>query len=204
MKYFFKKTAKYFLLVLTIWAIYLVSLLLLLNNKPKQYTLYYINTPLIKHSTRFILGNSMTQSAICDSILYGKYLNLSRSGEPLFYTTIKAQKLIDQVGADTLIIGFDNLAFNTADWVLSDNLMFEKYKKYFSSLTFDQHKILFKNNFPKAFKTLLALTPKDIENYKNIDGGFRYLRNTHLDSTEIESVNKTDLINHNHYSKNVQ
>jgi hypothetical protein len=120
----------------------------------------------------FIMGNSHPACAINDSILPNNYANISLNGEPLFYTTIKARRLLeDNCKIDSMIINFTNNSLTTICWVLDDNRMMGNYKQYFSLMNFKEHMFLFNKKPVKAFKTILSLTPTDIYLSKRIING---------------------------------
>lgn len=185
MRLFISNIIKFLLLVAVLWVSYVSVLLLILNFAPQKTNLYHNSKPLL-NKKKFILGNSHPQCAINDTLLNQNYLNLSRSGEPLFYTTIKAQNLINKLKADTLIIEFENSAVYCISWVLDDDQLLDKYKRYFCLMTAKQHLFMFKNNFKKSLKTLFYLKPKDVLNYNSIDGGNRYLVRD-FDSTKLNN-----------------
>lgn len=174
MKHFLKKIIKYALLTASLWITHIIILVLIVVFLPKHYVLYHNNIP-VKEKKYFILGNSHPECAINDTLLGKDFKNVAQSGEPLFYTCIKAQNIINQVNPDTLIIEFENTSLNTIHLVLANNRLFFNYKRYFSIMSLQNHRFLFENNFLKAVKTLLFLNLGDILNYNNISGGYLYL-----------------------------
>jgi hypothetical protein len=174
MKLFFKNILIFILTTLSLWIVYVIFLVVNILLIPKNYKLYH-NHLEIEKGKIFIMGNSHPECAINDSLMGETYSNISLSAEPLFYTAIKAQNIINQNKPDTLIIEFENTALHTIHWVLADDRLVENYKFYFSLMTFNDHKFLFENNFRKALKTFIFLTLNDINNYKNINGGYLYL-----------------------------
>ena len=65
----------------------------------------------------YIMGNSHSECAINDSLLADNYINISLSAEPLFYSVIKARRLLtENKKIDTIIIEFTNNSINTVGW----------------------------------------------------------------------------------------
>ena len=132
----------------------------------------------------YILGNSHSECAINDSLLSKNYANIAISAEPLFYSVIKARRLLsDNCVIDTIVIEFSNNSLSTIKWAIDDNRLMHEYTKYFSSMNIDEHLFLFLNNFNKSIKTFFSLTPRDIFlSKKNVNGGYRSLIKNNIKS----------------------
>ena len=181
---------------------HILVLLCIVQLKPVNYALKY-NNHTIQNKKYFILGNSHAQCALNDTLLGNEYLNVAKSAEPLFYTAIKAQNIIDQLKPDTLIIQVDNSALASIQWVLANNRLVENYRNYFSLMPLQDHEFLFRHNFFKSLKAVSFLTLSDIKNYKNLDGGYWYISASLKDSIKIIKDDKK-LIDPNKYSSQLQ
>src|SRR6476659_4419228 len=148
MKLFIRNILKFFIVLAALWILNIIFLLIVMQFKPRKYVLYHNNLP-IQNKKYFILGNSHAQYALNDTLLGNEYLNIAKSAEPLFYTAIKAQNIIDQLKPDTLIIQLDNSALASIHWVLGNNRLVENYRNYFPLMPFEDHKFLFEHNFLK-------------------------------------------------------
>lgn len=137
----------------------------------------------IAHKRIFILGNSHPECALNDSLLPSNYLNVSSSGEPLFYTCVKANKLIQAQVADTLMIEFDNTALHTIGWVLDDNRLMPNFKTHFFSMQSSDIYFLFQNNLVKTLRAISTLNLFDLLKVNQIDGGYRFLVRDKLTQT---------------------
>jgi hypothetical protein len=121
----------------------------------------------------FILGNSHPQCAINDSFLDRHMMNLAQGGEPLFYTAVKANEILKNTNADTIVIEFTNNSLTTIDWVLDDNRLLDAYQKHFPNMTLAQQEFLFRNNFSKSLKAIMFMDPVKLIRYDQLDGGYR-------------------------------
>lgn len=131
-----------------------------------------------KESSIYILGNSHPECAINDKLLPSKYINVSQSGEPLFYSVIKARKLLDAKNQiDTIVIGFTNNSLNTVKWAVDNDRLMENYSNNFAKMNRNEHLFLMGNNPLKVIKTFFSLSPSKIYNSaKIITGGYRKLK----------------------------
>lgn len=125
----------------------------------------------------YILGNSHPECAINDSLLPKNYANIAQSAEPMFYSVIKARKLLlNNCKIDTIVIEFTNNSLNTVKWAISDRSLMRNYKKHFTALSVEEHAFLFNNNPQKSLKTFFSMSPTQIfSSKKNIEGGYLFL-----------------------------
>jgi hypothetical protein len=155
----------------------------------------------------YIIGNSHPECAINDSLLPNNYINISLSAEPLFYSVIKARKLLtENKKIDTIIIEFTNNSLNTVGWVINNDRLFANYQKYFANMNFAEHYFLFSNNLKKSLKTFFSLSPRRIWlSNKTVDGRYLYLIRDEVVSTKSEQKKpeKTskDAVEHNKTSE---
>ena len=149
-----------------------------------------------KESSIYILGNSHPECAINDQLLPSKFINVSQSGEPLFYSVIKARKLIDAKNQiDTIIIGFTNNSLNTVKWVLGNDRLMENYSNNFAKMNIEEHLFLLENNPLKALKTVFSLSPRKIHfSAKIITGSYRNLKRNKLGSFNKKKVPKENVL----------
>jgi len=127
----------------------------------------------------FILGNSQPECGINDSMFSHKFENVALSGEPLFYSIIKARALLSDCELDTVFFGFSPNSLHSIKNVIDDKRLLNDYKKNFVRLSFHEHIFLLENNLKKSLKTWYSMTPKDLFKYKSrINGGFRPLTRT--------------------------
>ena len=148
------------------------------NNIPLKH-----NNKYIKEKRVFIVGNSHIECAINDSLLPAHYLNIAKSGEPLFYTTSKAQRIIHSNKVDTVIIEFDNTSLTSIAWVLDNDRLLQNFKENFFLMTWEQFEFLFQNNPQKTVKSLLVLNFSNFIHINNIEGGYLYLDRNRLGKT---------------------
>jgi hypothetical protein len=173
---FVLKSLKWFFVLIIIQFVIVISLLGVFNK---------INIPSFILSTNqknsdgivYILGNSHPECAINDSLLCRNYVNIAQSGEPLFYSVIKARRLLsNNCKIDTMIIEFTNNSLNTIKWVISDGNLMRNYKKYFAVMNSEEHMFLYKKNPQKSLKTFFSMTPREMYLSRNrIDGRYRFL-----------------------------
>jgi hypothetical protein len=124
----------------------------------------------------YILGNSHPECAINDSLLPTNFANIAQSAEPLFYSVIKARKLLNNCKIDTIVIEFTNNSLNTVKWAMSDSSLMRNYKKHFAAMSIEEHAFLFNNNPKKFLKTFFSMSPTQIfSSQKNIEGGYLFL-----------------------------
>ncbi len=149
-----------------------------------------------KESSIYILGNSHPECAINDKLLPSKFINVSQSGEPLFYTVIKARKLLTAKNQiDTIVIEFTNNSLNTTKWILDNDRLMENYSNNFATMNKEEHLFLMENNPLKALKTFLSLTPRKIHlSAKIISGGYLYLKRNRLKSFTKAHLLKNNII----------
>jgi hypothetical protein len=153
----------------------------------------------------YILGNSHPECAINDSLLSGNYANIAQSAEPLFYSVIKARRLLtDHSKIDTMVIEFTNNSLTTVKWVISDSRLMQNYKKYFALMNPEEHAFLFEKNPLKSIKTFFSITPFELfSNKKNVDGAYRCLVKNNIEgfdklSIRASIVNRYELLNKVH------
>jgi hypothetical protein len=134
----------------------------------------------------YIMGNSHSECAINDSLLPDNYINISLSAEPLFYSVIKARRLLtENKKIDTIIIEFTNNSINTVGWVINNDRLLANYHNYFAKMDFTEHYFLYSNNLKKSLKAFFSLTPLKIWlSSKTVDGGYRYLVRDEVVSTK--------------------
>ena len=114
----------------------------------------YIN---IDRAKNFILGNSMVETDLNDTLLGDKFCNLGKGAEPMFYTVVKARHLIESYKPDTIFIEYSNVSLNQEKQVISNDRCFQNYSNFFKYLNFKEHLIIVKYNPLKFFKVLLSL-----------------------------------------------
>ena len=145
----------------------------------------------------YILGNSHPECAINDSLLPKNYANIAQSAEPLFYSVIKARRLLtDHSKIDTMVIEFTNNSLTTVKWVISDSSLMRNYKKYFAVMNIEEHAFLFEKNPLKSCKTFFSMTPFEIfSNRKNVDGAYLFLVRNKIEGFDKLS-NRVSIVNH--------
>jgi hypothetical protein len=131
---------------------------------------------LISKNQVLICGNSHPECAINDSLLPTRIVNISNSGEHLFYTCNNVQEILKQKNNKIVIIEFTNNSISTARWLFSDQFFHMNFKKNFSSLKSSDHLIFMKMNPLKYIKSIFSITPNQIyRSYVNITGGYLFL-----------------------------
>jgi hypothetical protein len=189
MKSYLNIVGKFLLLFFFLWCIQIALVLLIKELLPQKIALKKAGISMVdKHI--FILGNSHPECALNDSLLPANYLNVSSSGEPLFYTCMKANKLIKAQVVDTLIIEFDNTALHTIGWVLDDNRLLTNFKTYFFSMQSPDIYFLFQHNPLKTIRAIAVLNLMDVLKVQQIEGGFRYLNRNKLTQPEAHLNDK--------------
>lgn len=176
MKLFLKRLSKLLLFIIIAHCLIVFISLMLIEKISK--TSNIINKGIINEGANiYIMGNSHPECAINDSLLPDKYINISLSAEPLFYSVIKARKLLtENKKIDTIIIEFTNNSLNTVGWVINNDRLFANYRRYFANMNFAEHYFLFSNNLKKSLKTFFSLTPRRIWlSNKTVNGGYLYL-----------------------------
>jgi hypothetical protein len=114
--------------------------------------------------------------AVNDSLLPSNYINLATPAEPLFYTVAKAKHILNATKNDTIIIAFSHNSLTSAEWILNDEVAFQRYTSHFATLSLPQHAFLWKENPAKSVKTIMLLTPLQIYNsMKKLYGGYEPL-----------------------------
>ena len=114
----------------------------------------YIN---IDRAKNFIMGNSMVETDLNDTLLGDNFCNLGKGAEPIFYTAVKARHLIESYKTDTIYIEYSNISLNQEDQVISNERCFQNYSNFFKYLNFKEHLTIAKYNPLKFFKVLLSL-----------------------------------------------
>jgi hypothetical protein len=107
--------------------------------------------------TKFILGNSHVETGLNDTILGSNYCNLGKNAEPIFYTVVKARKIINLFKVDTMYIEYSNFSLIQEDQVISNERCFQNYQNFFKYMNYDEHLLIWKFNFMKALKTFYSL-----------------------------------------------
>jgi hypothetical protein len=198
------KSLKWFLIMIITQVIIVISLLMVLdeiNLRPFIVTKNQNN----KDGMVYILGNSHPECAINDSLLSGNYANIAQSAEPLFYSVIKARRLLtDYSKIDTMVIEFTNISLTTVKWVISDSWLMRNYKKHFALMNPEEHAFLFEKNPLKSIKTFFSITPFELfYNKKYVDGAYLCLVKNNIkgfDKLSIGAsiVNRYEMLNNMH------
>ena len=170
MRRFLKKTIKTLLFLMLCWLLNIFIVFAFKFFFPKQHFIYNSKRSLDKKEF-FILGNSHPECAINDQLLGENFINLARSGEALFYTVNKAQKIINCIEPKTIVIEFENGSLSTIGWVLDNDRFLPEFKKNFFSFTQDQFAFLYRNNLTKTLKGVSLMNIIDLKNIFLIDGG---------------------------------
>lgn len=157
-----------------------------------QIPLSHNQRPLRHHSIVF-LGNSHIECAIDDRNSKEEILNLGKSAEPLFYSVVKAQKLIDNKLADTIVISFDNISVASIGWVLGEDRFMDNYKTYFADLEFQKHQFLWKQQPVKAGQSLAFLTLGNVKESANLNGGYLFLERDYISHPPTKSISSNPL-----------
>ncbi len=170
------KSLKWFFIMIITQVIIIISLLMVLD-KINLRSFIVTKNQNNKDGMVYILGNSHPECAINDSLLSGNYANIAQSAEPLFYSVVKARRLLtDHSKVDTMVIEFTNNSLTTVKWVISDSSLMRNYKKYFALMKPEEHAFLFEKNPLKSIKTFFSITPIELfSNSKNVDGGYLFL-----------------------------
>jgi hypothetical protein len=187
LKRFIFKIFKFFLIASILQFLIVTSSLILVNqlNLTKRLTQ---ENKLISKNQVLVCGNSHPECAINDSLLPMHIVNISNSGEHLFYTCNNLQDILQQTHNKILIIEFTNNSLTTASWLFSDQFFYLNFKKNLSSLKLMDHFIFMKMNPLKYLKSIFSITPDQIYSSNvNITGGYRYLNKT---KTKIKKEKK--------------
>jgi hypothetical protein len=197
------KSLKWFLIMIITQVIIVISLVMLLDKINLRSFIVTKNRN-NKDGMVYILGNSHPECAINDSLLSGNYANIAQSAEPLFYTVIKARRLLtDHSKIDTMIVEFTNNSLTTVKWVISDSSLMRNYKKYFALMNPEEHAFLIEKNPAKFFKTFFSITPFEIfSNRKNVDGGYLFLVRNKIEGFD-KLANNASIVNHEAESNTV-
>lgn len=172
MKRFLYKTSKFLLITLVthtilFWGIFLVI-------KFKKQSTFGDKRVTISPNSVLIFGNSHTECAINDSLLDRSYVNLSKSGEHLFFTIKKLEKVLQNAGARAVVIEIGNLNIN--DHRLFDDERLIKYtKRHLAKLSTEELGLFLLNNPLKTIKMIVGSTPFTLVHSNEVDGGFLYL-----------------------------
>ena len=177
---FLRRLAGYLSLAALFWLVHLCSMVLLTLAKPRHYTLHHSGKP-ISGKKVFIMGNSHTECAVNDAMMGGRYLNVSQSAEPILYTTVKAQNIIDMGMADTLVIGYDKVVMQSIGSEVQEERLYAMYREYFSQMDMDQHRFLMRHDPWQWMKSLLFLNYWDVSSYSKIRGRYRRLERNRLE-----------------------
>jgi hypothetical protein len=188
---FVLKSLKLFFVLIIIQFVIVISFLIVLN-KINARSFILTKNQMNSDGMVYMLGNSHPECAINDSLLCRNYVNVAQSGEPLFYSVIKARRLLsNNCKIDTMIIEFTNNSLNTVKWVISDSSLMRNYKKNFAIMNAKEHLFLFKNNPHKSLKTFFSMTPREIYlSRKTIDGRYLFLIRNKITGSDIK-LNKS-------------
>jgi hypothetical protein len=192
MKPFLSQLIKFFLLVII--AHCLMVLLSVVVSKKINKTSHLASKKTNNEGAKiYIIGNSHPACAINDSLLPDNYINIAQFAEPLFYSVVKARKLIEEnKKIDTIVIEFTNNSLSTVGWVINNDRLFENYQTYFPNMNFQEHYFLFSHNLKKSLKTFFSLSPRRIWlSIKTVNGRYRYLVRNEIVSPETKQK-KTD------------
>lgn len=149
-----------------------------------------------------VFGNSHTECAVNDKIIPNRFKNLSTSGEPLFYTSLKVQKIITLSSIDTVVIEYGNFTFNSLNYVIGDEHFLSNFHKYFSLMNYNDFLFLFTKNPIKFTKAILSINIITILRNQKIDGKhlplnrFISFDNKSFGTTE-KNMYKADWVNFN-------
>ena len=179
MSSFLKKLSNFLLLFILLWIVQVALVILIKGLMPKNIALSHKNKSLMEKRI-FILGNSHVECAINDSLLPSKFVNLAKSGEPVFYSALKAQRIINSNVVDTIVMEFDNTSLTSIAWVLDDSRLLAHFKENFFSMNWEQFQFLLQNNPQKTIKSFLVLNLTSIFNSTNLEGGYLYLDKNRL------------------------
>ncbi len=146
-----------------------------------------------KKYDNLIFGHSHTECAFNDSLI-NNTLNLSNSGESLFYTYFKVKKIVQNNKVKNVFVSFTNNYIEyTGDTVeiWKEHYLDKWYTKYGAYMDHEDVAILLKNN-PRGLLNVQSITAKKyltflIKNKKNIIedltwGAYRYSKRAKLDS----------------------
>jgi hypothetical protein len=154
----------------------------------------YLNNCKVKN---FIMGNSMVETDLNDTLLGDNFCNLGKGAEPIFYSVVKSRYLIESYKPDTIFIEYSNVSLNQEDQVISDERCFQNYSNFFKYLNFQEHWTIAKNNPLKFFKVILSLRLKNFIN-DGIIGGYAprkgcFVNTANLSLVKIKNWNKNIL-----------
>jgi hypothetical protein len=146
-----------------------------------------------KKYDNLIFGHSHTECAFNDSLI-NKTLNLSNSGENMFYTYFKIKKIVENNKVKNVFVSFTNnyieYSSDTVE-IWKERYLDKWYTKYGAYMNYEDVSILLKNN-PRGLLNVQSITAKKyltflIRNKKSIItdltwGAFRYSKRAKLDS----------------------
>jgi hypothetical protein len=140
----------------------------------------------------YVFGNSHPECAIDDKIYDGKYINLSSSGEPMFYTVSKVRKILKQGLVDTVVIEYGNFIFNSKDYIIGDNHFLNNFHRHLGLLSLRDLYFLFEQNPTKFIKGVLGINILNFYRYRKLNGGYLRLfrifeHNKHVSSSNDSS-----------------
>ncbi len=149
----------------------------------------------------YIMGNSHPECAINDKLLPNKFINISNSSEPLFYTCARARFLLQHFKNDSIIIEFTNISPMTIDWVISDQHFIRNAKKnHMFQLDRFQLAFLFNENRIKFIKAIMSLGFFEFINKNRINGEYVKL-NRHEISSKVKNFKNRWIPTYNNYEK---
>lgn len=157
-----------------------------------------------KKYDNIIVGHSHTECAFNDSLI-DNTLNLSNSGENMFYTYFKVKKIVENNKVKNVFVSFTNNYIEFAGDTLEiwkERYINKWYTKYGAYMDYEAVSILLKHN-PRSLLKAQSLTSKKyltflIKNKKSIIedlswGAFRYSKRTKLDSLLKIKENKSKI-----------
>jgi hypothetical protein len=186
MKQFIIKILNYSIAIILIQCILIAGYFYLDFSKP----IIVNKNKLVSRNQILILGNSHSECAINDGLLPSKYINISNSSEPLFYSSSKARYLLNKFQNDTIVIEFTNISPLTTEWVLGDAHLIRNLHKNLSFI--DQHcfDALFKANPSKCIKAILSISPNNIFQKGKIFGSYLSLEREEITAKVVNFKNR--------------
>jgi len=145
---------------------------------------------LVSQNQILIIGNSHPECSINDSLLPSKYINISNSSEPLFYSCAKARYLLNKFHNDTIVIEFTNISPLTTEWVLGDAHLIRNLHKNLAFLDQQHFVELFKSNPSKCIKGLLSISLITIFNKGKIFGSYKRLERDEITEKLVNFNNR--------------
>lgn len=199
MNTFIKHLGRYLLYALCAWTAVMLLSLVIVKLSNTRY-IYASNNKPVNQTDILIFGNSRAESAINDKLLPAKFHNVARSGEALFYSTIKARSILEKYKNDTVVIEFTNNSLSTIKWVLDDDRLYTEYQRCFTKMQIHEHFFVLSNKPGKAGKAMLAMSPLRIwKTHRFIDGGYKKLMRNNLTNPDTSDNAATTAKNQSSY-----